>query len=140
LATPALIEKVLENLREDTAGEVVGFSKDRLIWEVVRKGISFIGLVEGVPICAYGIKEDSFVAAEVWLASTPLIERYALRFLRENRRFMDWAVRKYGVLGGVVQVGNVRSQKWLRWLGFELGEQIAHELLGPVYPFERRLF
>lgn len=140
-ATPELVEQVFDNLREDARAEIGGFSKEVLMRRIFEKSMSFVGLVEQTPICAYGIREAGVLEpAEVWLVSTPLIETFALRFLRENRKFMDWAVGQYGVLGGFVQVGNVRSQRWLRWLGFELKPEAEHSLLGRVYPFERRLF
>lgn len=140
-ATPELAERVFDNLREDSRVEMIGLSKDLLVKRVFEKSRSFVGLAEEVPACVYGIREGSIVdPAELWLASTPLVDRFALRFLRESKIFVAWAVREYGVVGGVVQVGNVKSQKWLRWLGFDLSEAKEHPLLGTVYPFERRLF
>ena len=140
-ATPELMERVFDNLAESAKGEMEGMDKAFLIRRAFEQSIAWVGLAESEPACAFGVREGSTLEpAEFWLVATPLIEKYSIRFLRESRAVVDWALAHYGVVGGFVQVGNTRSQKWLQWLGFSFKEEAEHSLLGRVYPFERRLF
>jgi hypothetical protein len=140
-ATPELVEWVFDNLASSARGEMEGMDKAFLIRRIFEKSVAWVGLAESEPACVFGIREGSMTEpAEFWLVGTPLIERYSIRFLRESRAVVEWGLKEYGVVGGFVQVGNTRSQRWLKWLGFEFKEEAEHSLLGRVYPFERRLF
>jgi len=132
-ATPELVEKVFENLREDARVELGEVSKSVVLTRIFEKSAAWVGLAKEEPACAFGVREGNFTEpAELWLVATPLIEVFSVRFLRESRAVVDWAVREYGVVGGVVQVGNERSQRWLRWLEFGLKEEAEHSWLGRV--------
>lgn len=141
-ATLEEVEFVLSHLRETDELELVGFNKVDLIRQHFKKSISFAGYFEGKAVCVYGVRlETSFMEPnQVWLASTNEIEKCWFRFIRENIKFVNWATKEFGVLGGVVAKKNVRSQRWLHFLGFTLGEEIDLPIMGPVYPFQRSLF
>lgn len=54
----------------------------------------------------------------LWLIKTPALEGKQVEFLRENKRFMRWAINKFGPLESCVAATNGVSRRWLEWLGF----------------------
>ena len=57
-----------------------------------------------------------------WLVATPRLERVAVPFLRLNRGYFEQMKEGYTVLTNVVYDENIAAIRWLRWLGFEIGE------------------
>lgn len=82
---------------------------------------TYCGVVHGEIACMFGIKfaaqVDEFPT--LWLIKTPLIDKYKIKFLRENKKFMEWAVKQYGTIESHVLKSNRTSLIWLKWLGFE---------------------
>jgi len=138
-ATREDVLAVLESARADV--ELAGLNKHSLVERYLDCSIAFVGYSEGIPGAAWGITTPvNFLEPnQLWLATTSLVETNRYAFLRTSKNFVDWAVHNFGVVGGVVAKANVRSQRWLSWLGFTLGDEIDLPLLGPAYPFQKRL-
>jgi hypothetical protein len=139
---PAIREDVLQVI--DTARrdvELAGMDKRALIDKYLGESLAFVGYAHEVPGCAWGvtIPSDFLEPNQLWLASTGLVDKHAMAFARGSAKFVDWAIHRFGVIGGVVLVDNTRSQRWLSWLGFTLGKEIELPLVGKVYPFQRSL-
>lgn len=136
-ATQEDILRVLGNLRDADAREITCFEQ---AWELILGAPSEVGLLDGEPAVLYGIRDCGvFTPAQLWLVTTPLIDQMRVRFLRSSRSFVENALRVHGVIGGSVALSNARSQRWLRWLGFDFGPVEFVPPLGEVLPFERRL-
>lgn len=143
---PATVEDGLEalrNLREEDAKEM--FALGRAEWLVpkliAKSDASFCGRVDGEIACVWGIVNEGFVSpAKVWMLTTPLVERAWVRFIRESRDFIAWGLARYGTLGGEVVCSNAKSERWLRWLGFEVLGEPVETAVGPAKFFEKRLF
>lgn len=83
-------------------------------------GQTYCGLVQGQVACMFGIRFSENIGEfpTLWLIKTPVLAGNNVKFLRENRRFIRWAVSKFGPLESCVAEGNKVSRKWLEWLGF----------------------
>jgi hypothetical protein len=86
----------------------------------VLGGQTYTGLVQGKVACMFGIKFSENIGEfpTLWLIKTPELRGSNVRFLRENQRFVKWAVDKFGPLESCVAEENKVSRKWLEWLGF----------------------
>lgn len=130
---------MLDLRREDV--ELAGLNMEELVEKHLGQSMSFVGYADGVPGCAWGITypKDFLEPNQLWLATTELVEEHKFAFLRGGLIFVNWAVENYGVIGGLVQKKNERSIRWLKWLGFSIGDEIDVPLLGVAYPFQKRL-
>ena len=54
-----------------------------------------------------------------WLLGTNEIGRYALTFLRANKKYVRRMLEFYPHLENYVDARNTTSIQWLKWLGFE---------------------
>lgn len=95
------------------------------------------GRVDDRPVCVFGLGVGSIAGglARPWMLGTEELERHAFAFLRRNRSVVERWSRDYRLLENWVDVRNVSSQRWLRWLGFTLD---APAPFGPFgYDFRR---
>jgi hypothetical protein len=95
---------------------------------LLRKALgpyAFAGLVGDRVACLWGIAFDPGVGSfpRLWLVTTPLVEGHKVKFLRESRKFVNWAYSQFGTLEGCVDVTNAISCRWLEWLGFRYADE-----------------
>lgn len=92
---------------------------------------AWTGLADGEPVCMFGVTQQALTdpEAEPWLLSSKEIERHAGAFLRRNRKIIRSWRSRYSSLSGVVYVHNEVSKRWLRWLGFAIGDTAVR--IGP---------
>ena len=83
-----------------------------------------MGLYKGRVICMYGVAEISILSniGVPWLLGTDEIEEHAKYFLRQNRYYMNDIKKKYSYLFNFVDARNTVAIRWLKWLGFRVGE------------------
>lgn len=99
------------------------------------------GLVNGKTICVFGVSGKTTLSdvGMPWMIGTPLVEKYQRTFLRRCRRCVGVMLSEYTALENYVDVRNVASVKWLRWLGFEMDEPMPYGPFGlPFMRFEMR--
>lgn len=124
--TESDIEEVLPYVRQQEATTISRLALDPEA--LLRKALgpfAFVGVAEDRVACLFGIAFDPGIGSfpRLWLVTTSVIERHKIEFLRENRRFVYWAHSQFGTLEGCVDVGNLISRRWMKWLGFhEAGE------------------
>ena len=96
---------------------------------------TFAGVVDGVPAFVGGvIPDDECVTGKVWMLATPQAERAKKFYLRETRRQVGLMLQMFVCLRTMVAAEYTKSLRWLRWLGFALGEPVerAGRILIPV--------
>jgi hypothetical protein len=76
-----------------------------------------VALADGKIAAAWGVIGDFTGPTIPWLLTTPIVEQYYIRFLRESRRQFRKLAEKYGKLDGFVEVDYARSIRWLEWVG-----------------------
>lgn len=96
---------------------------------------TFAGVVDGVPAFVGGvIPDEAHEVGKVWMMATPQVERAKKFYLRETRRQVGLMLEMFLCLRTMVEQSYPKSLRWLRWLGFALGEPVeyAGRVLIPV--------
>jgi hypothetical protein len=94
--------------------------------------LAWTGRVDGRPECMFGAGNGGVP----WLLGTDAVERHALAFLRSNPAYVARMQARFGRLSNWVDARNATSIRWLRWLGFTIGEPRPYGPLGlPFHPF-----
>ena len=103
---------------------------------------SWAGIFDGEPVCMFGVTQASLLTdtGRPWMISTTAVDRYPLSFLRKQQSFMPHVRRGYARLENYVDVRNTRSIRWLKWLGFAMGEAQPYGALKlPFYKFSMEI-
>ena len=101
--------------------------------------VTWTASVAGEPMCIFGVGAASFLSREgsPWLLGTDLILAHQLGFLRRSRAVVAEMLGLFPRLANVVDARNAMSIRWLRWLGFRVGDPFPFGLRGePFRPFE----
>lgn len=92
----------------------------------------WIGLMDEVPVCAWGLVPPSLISdrAYLWLYVTERIDEHKFIFIRTSQRVVEELRQRYDTIYGVCEVDNSRAIRWVKWLGAEFGAPS-----GRVVPF-----
>lgn len=141
-ATDAAAAYVAENMRQADRDEI--WAAGRLTpQEAIERSLEVsrdtagVGVVDGEPVCAFGIGQWSALALHgiPWLLGTDKLVQHAALFLRRSRQYMDVAKVEYKILENHVDARNTETLKWLGWLGFTVDPALP---FGPDrLPFHR---
>jgi hypothetical protein len=100
--------------------------------------LAWTGLIDGVPVCMYGVVDSSTVLirqGRPWMVGTDLLDKHQVVFLRRCRSSLETMKMCFGKLENYIDARNVKAIQWLKWLGFSFSEP---EPLGPLnMPFIR---
>lgn len=79
---------------------------------------------DGRIICVAGVAPLSLIGSTgvPWLLGSTLVAVHRRVFMVETRRMVAHWLRMFGVLRNVVDDDYAAAHRWLRWLGFEIGE------------------
>jgi len=104
----------------------------------------WVGYADIMPVCLFGVAPiNSFAGtAAPWMIGTTALDdqMVARKFVRENGAMVAQMNELYHHLYNWVDARNVAAIRWLKWLGFEVGEAPAPfgpEGL-PFHYFEKR--
>jgi hypothetical protein len=95
-------------------------------------------LVDRNPEVVFGVGEAVTPHGKIgvpWLVATDEIERHPVRFYRTSKTLMAGIREKYSCLVNWVDARNTLSIRWLKWLGFTIGEPEPWGVSG--MPFHR---
>lgn len=83
----------------------------------------WIGLINEVPVCAWGLVPPSLISdrAYLWLYVTEGVDEHKFIFVRWSQRIMADLRKRYPMIYGVCEVDNKRAIRWMKWLGAEFG-------------------
>ena len=128
LAQEADVYEILPHIREQEAKTIARLGIDPAA--LVRKALgpfAYTGLADGRVACMWGIVFDIPLGnfPRLWLLTTPLVEGHRIEFLRESKRFVQWARAEFGTIEGCVDCDNIVSRRWLEWLDFRAVESYA---------------
>lgn len=89
---------------------------------------SVISPETGEPFAMFGGRGGTLLRPEgkAWLLSTDEIGRWRLPFAKHSRYYVREMARAMGDLTNYVDVRNVASIAWLKWLGAEFDEPAPH--------------
>lgn len=134
--TPGLLSAFLAAMGEAERADLERVGGRKVLDNAVALSVhTFAGVVDGVPAFVGGvIPDDECVVGKVWMLATPQVDRAKKFYLRETRRQVGLMLQMFVCLRTMVAAEYTKSLRWLRWLGFALGEPVerAGRILIPV--------
>lgn len=117
----AIAPKVREADRQELWATACMKPIDALICSYAVSKLAWTGLVDGEPVCMFGVAPASLLTStgRPWMIGTDLIDRYSTTFLRRCKGRVREMLRYYQSLENYVDLRNERAIRWLDWLGFE---------------------
>lgn len=84
-------------------------------------------IADGRPIAMFGVGDVNILAGvgSPWMLGTDDLPRHATIFLRNCAYWVGQLLEGYTVLRNCVDDRNTLSIRWLKWLGFTIGEPVA---------------
>lgn len=133
-ATVAHAEALAPNMRFHDRIECRAFGYlplPGLLFSLETSTEAWTGLADGEPVCMFGVAQVALTdtEAEPWLLSSDALVYHGRAFLIRNRAVISRWKARYSSLSGVVYVHNEVSKRWLRWLGFIIGDTAVR--IGP---------
>ena len=116
---------------EDAAIEAFDASNDR-VWA---------GYYNDEPVCCFGVALVSplYAMGAPWMIATPLLDKVKVSFAAGCCYYRNEIRQGFDVLQNVVWAENKPAIRWLKWMGFEVGEAAAYGPFDkPFHPFEWR--
>lgn len=107
----------------------------------IARGEAWVGLVDGEPVCVFGVAQASILSAEgmPWMVGTMRLPFLKRSFVAGSREVVAEMHRRFPVLRNFVDARNSHAIRWLKWLGFTIMEAEPHGPFGlPFHPFEMR--
>jgi hypothetical protein len=100
----------------------------------VFTGITGTMSLEGSDVCTivdrfghyqglFGVFPLNKTTGYVWLVATDWVYEHPMTFLKGSQKVVSIWKEKYPVLVGLVSEPNIVSQKWLKWLGFNIRQE-----------------
>ncbi len=85
---------------------------------------AWTGYIDDQIVCMWGIDRGSMLtnSAFIWLVTCKGVDEHSFIFVRHSQRRLEDLKRRYSFIHGIVQADNEQSIRWLRWLGFQLGD------------------
>lgn len=85
---------------------------------------SYTGLVDGAPVCMFGVAPRSVLSGEgiPWMLGTNALEAAQVPFLRTCRPVVAAMRDAYPRLANFIDERNTVAMRWLRWLGFRFDD------------------
>ncbi len=116
--------------------------------QAIRAGVensdqAMVGLVDGVPVCIWGVVHDSIIGpiGTPWMVATTALDKYARVFIRRCKEEALKSFEGYALLENYVHTKNTKAIQWLKWLGFSVSEEPEEYgmLREKFYKFKMRL-
>jgi hypothetical protein len=99
-----------------------------------------VGVIDGEPVCMFGVSAMSLLYREglPWMLGTDALNRHARLLVRIAPAVVAYMHALYPTLYNWVDARNRRSVKWLKALGFRLGDPAPYGADGlPFHRFSR---
>jgi len=143
--TPDLLLKLAQTMRKADVDEVWALCHHRpfeaLTFSVLASQDPWMWVVDGRPICCFGVASNTAVSTNVapWFLSSEELPKYAKYFARRSKKLAQYWATQYPVMQNYVDERHTDAIRWLRWLGFNTLPAVK---LGPdrmpFLPFEMR--
>jgi len=134
-ALPEHIAPIAANCRDADRAEFYALSRSSPT-KVLETGlrvsvVSYTGIVDGEPVCMFGVAPYSFLAGQgiPWMVSARGIDNKRLQraVMQVSREVVDdFKVLFPSLLFNTVDDRNTSAKRWLKWLGFKLLDPVPH--------------
>lgn len=130
-ATPEYVQVIAENCREQDRAEFWAHNRSTPL-KVLETGlrvstVAYVGIVDGVPMCMFGVAPYSFLAGQgiPWMVSTNALDARSRKLRRAVMAISIDVIDEFkklfpSLLFNAVDDRNESAKNWLRWLGFKL--------------------
>ncbi len=133
-ATAAHVPLLLGGLSEATSGEIKKLIPEADLSQVLIDAIgrakeADVFFANGKIICLIGIGIPNVLSGEAFPWMIPHkqnLEEVKWQFLAASKRWVEAANERYPVLTNVVIATNTQALKWLKWVGFTIGDPIKY--------------
>lgn len=130
-----------EDIRELAAEGLTDLPLDVLRNSVELSDEVYTGCTDGkkdTPVIIFGITDrykNVTGYSSVWLLGTRCLYNPKIKspFIRYSRLWVDYFLKRYGVIGNEVHAGNHASLSWLNWCGFQKATSYRHLLTGELF-------
>lgn len=133
---PGDVEFVAANMRQEDVDEVWASSFNtpiRALTCAVRDAEKVWALdYDGQPVAIFGVSRRGYLSnvGAPWLLGTNEIRKHTAAFLRLSRVYVPIMAEGFVRLENFVDFRNKLSIRWLRWIGFDIGELVPGLVLG----------
>lgn len=132
------------NMRACDVAEVRACGREPL--EAARRSVAhsllcWSAFADGELGCIIGCAPLSLVSGigSPWMLGTPVLDRHSRILVRVTPRYIDEMLKAFPHLVNHVHTNNTTSKRWLRRIGFTIGEAAPFGALGePFHRFEMR--
>ena len=83
-----------------------------------------VGRANGEIVCMFGTMRSNLMGSRgiIWMLGTDLLQKYAVRFLRENKNEIVQISSEFSIVENYCYARNKTTLRWLKWLGFTIEE------------------
>jgi hypothetical protein len=91
---------------------------------IEASSMAMTGLVDGQPVAMFGVVPASILSGigAPWMVGAVDLEQHQFWFAKSSRPCVQRMQREFNVLANWVDNRNTLSKRWLRWLGFHVGQ------------------
>ena len=132
---------IAANMRKDDRNEVFA-SGGMSPLKAMKKSFEYTEdcatfLVNGKPAAMFGLKHTGLITRTgiPWLLGTDDIQKDVYGFLKLSKVLYNYGISRCDYMYNFVDVRNTESQKWLKWMGFDVEEAQPYGLFG--MPFKK---
>jgi hypothetical protein len=111
-----------------------------LVLGLQRARVAYTALIGDAPVAMFGVTPDGPSEGVPWLVGTTALSSPAVQreLLRLSRPMVDGWMAEFALLFNSVDDRNTSAKRWLRWLGFTLGDPVPTGCDGELFcPFYR---
>lgn len=125
----------LSGLISRTAYAKLAGSEAQLDLWIKSSSVVWAGKAAGKVVCIWGMRAPTLLSdnAYLWLLTTEELEDHKFLFIRHSQLAVAEILKMYPTIHGHYKAGDLRSKKWLEWLGAKFGEAVDG-----IYPFTIR--
>ena len=91
---------------------------------------------KNIPVSIFGISKINNTSSTIWLMATNGLKEIEISFLKQNKEFINFLVKRHKMLWNYVDCRNELHIKWLKWCGFKFLRKVNYGVLNkPFYEF-----
>ena len=91
--------------------------------------------IDDIPCAILGITEHDLLSGigTPWMLGSKELDNYRREIVYYSRDILATVLTQYDVLDNWVHADNTVAIRWLKWLGFEMGEPVAAGVEGELF-------
>ena len=136
------VELVLAHIRKENLDELQMDDKldiqGVMHWCLLNSVTALTGIIDGEPVCIFGVVAASATEGQPWMFGTSLIDKHAVAFLKASRAVVGRLLDEWKLLRNWTDVRNTRGLRWLKFMGFTIFPAEPHGPNGLLFHMVER--